>query len=969
MSLAARNKPFRYAQAKPIKTQAYKLPTLSGPPAYSSGIASSDEFIATGYGSTKGSVIILPTDEKQYKPASTPFTVSAHASELGDLAFNPFVANQLATGAADGTVKLWNIPSGGLTANLSTPEAKFDGMDIVHSLAFHPSASGVLASGHKNGVSIFDLEAQAEKFAFKVEGFGKDITSVHWSRNGGLLAAVAKNAALSVFDPRSGAANVLSSAVPNTLIKKLQHGVFIGGDATQEYLLLFGVSSGQRPVMTWVDPRNPSAALKTHDFDFSQGYALPVYEHDSSTLYYTIRGSEMIALLDVEVESNKPPQVWPSHTFSANQPVKGLCLLPKRACTTGQNEIERVFTLGADAVEAYSVTVPRKLQGFSADLFPDTSSTVAAHSAASYASGKDEEPKKTSMVAIHEAGGSSTAAADAARAAGLAVAAGKLSVSSPTNAGSTVAASAASSSSTSNTLSPAHRGSVTSPAGRERGSSAAVYVPSNTRASIDNKLRKSVFTHCTGAEPPSQFQSYFDLKLGNTLALAENIAANETFFAVPWKASGGSAIAVFRLAKDAQGRAPPTQPCVRGHKSPASCFEFSPFDQHQLATGSVEGQVFLWRIPAGGVTSDMNDPEAIISCGGKVGMIKYHPYVAGILFVVVSGFDGHSVEVWNINGAKGAQEKPAKAFEGLHPEPLIDISVHPRSHQLATTCKDGKSRILSLSTGKVLHEWSPPESVKDTRILWVGNDRVLTCGFGGQGQRSMSLFEIPSSGAPKLLQTIELDRVSYLPLPRYDPDTKLVYLANAGGMLIPLFQISAAAPHIEQLNIFQTQSDAVGFVLLEKRLCDVSKVEIQRALKLTKDAVLPVTYSVPRKRLTFFQDDLYPPTRVAQPEMSAEDFLSGKYADGKDQTLTSLRPQGMEPLSEAPEEEMTEKQLKYAAKLAADSAPKAVGALGHTSAEEVKQHFLGLQANVAGGSRFDARVDNSRVDVDESEWD
>lgn len=68
-------------------------------------------------------------------------------------------------------------------------------------------------------------------------------------------------------------------------------------------------------------------------------------------------------------------------------------------------------------------------------------------------------------------------------------------------------------------------------------------------------------------------------------------------------------------------------------------------------------------------------------------------------------------------------------------------------------------------------------------------------------------------------------------------------------------------------------------------------------------------------------------------------------------------------------EELTERQLRYAAKLAADAAPKPVGALGHTSAEEVKQHFLALQGHVAGGSRFDARQDNSRVDVDESEWD
>ena len=63
------------------------------------------------------------------------------------------------------------------------------------------------------------------------------------------------------------------------------------------------------------------------------------------------------------------------------------------------------------------------------------------------------------------------------------------------------------------------------------------------------------------------------------------------------------------------------------------------------------------------------------------------------------------------------------------------------------------------------------------------------------------------------------------------------------------------------------------------------------------------------------------------------------------------------------------RQQKYASKLAADAAPKPVGALGHTSEAEVRDHFLSLQANVGAGNRWDARVDSSRVDVDESEWD
>jgi len=60
---------------------------------------------------------------------------------------------------------------------------------------------------------------------------------------------------------------------------------------------------------------------------------------------------------------------------------------------------------------------------------------------------------------------------------------------------------------------------------------------------------------------------------------------------------------------------------------------------------------------------------------------------------------------------------------------------------------------------------------------------------------------------------------------------------------------------------------------------DVEKVEIIKAIKLTKDAALPYSHTVPRKRLEYFQDDLFPNTRAVQSIMSNEEFFSGKYGD------------------------------------------------------------------------------------------
>ena len=47
-------------------------------------------------------------------------------------------------------------------------------------------------------------------------------------------------------------------------------------------------------------------------------------------------------------------------------------------------------------------------------------------------------------------------------------------------------------------------------------------------------------------------------------------------------------------------------------------------------------------------------------------------------------------------------------------------------------------------------------------------------------------------------------------------------------------------------------------------MCDVRKVEIRRILKLTPDGVVPMKVRVPRQRMEFFQDDLFPNTRALQ---------------------------------------------------------------------------------------------------------
>jgi WD40 repeat protein len=180
-------------------------------------------------------------------------------------------------------------------------------------------------------------------------------------------------------------------------------------------------------------------------------------------------------------------------------------------------------------------------------------------------------------------------------------------------------------------------------------------------------------------------------------------------------AAGGSAIAVFLLSK--LGRAPAMQYCVRGHESQATTFALSPFNEHQLVSGSVEGSVMVWRLPENGLTSDLNDPERTLSAAGKMSLVLYHPTVADVLLTVAFAFDGHVIELWDLSAAvTSAKQQPTRTLN-LHSEPIIDVDVHPRSHQLVTSCRDGRVRVVHIASARIVHEWTPAESVR-TRVYF-----------------------------------------------------------------------------------------------------------------------------------------------------------------------------------------------------------------------------------------------------------
>ena len=86
--------------------------------------------------------------------------VQGHSSSVLDFDWNPFDDSMVASASDDSTVKVWQIPEGGLTENLTEPLVDLKGHGRkVTLLKFNPTVNNVLAScSGDQTVKIWDIE-------------------------------------------------------------------------------------------------------------------------------------------------------------------------------------------------------------------------------------------------------------------------------------------------------------------------------------------------------------------------------------------------------------------------------------------------------------------------------------------------------------------------------------------------------------------------------------------------------------------------------------------------------------------------------------------------------------------------------------------------------------------------------------------------------------------------------------------
>ncbi|XP_076863191.1 coronin-2B isoform X1 [Brachyhypopomus gauderio] len=315
--------------------------------------------------------------------------VCGHQGSVLDIKWCPFRDNIIASCSEDCSVRIWEIPDGGLRRNMTQAQMVLTGHSRrVGLIEWHPTCSGILYSAAYDGkILLWNVEKGVA--VRMIDGHSDVVLCMSFNTDGSLLATSCKDRKLRILDARSG--RVLQEA--DGMRHRVSRVVFLGN---MNRVLTTGVSQwNTRQVALW-DQEDLSVPITEEEVDGLPGLLLPFYDADTHMLYLAGKGDGNIRYYEVSPEK---PYLQYLMEYSSSTPQKGLGVLPKRGLDVGVCEVFRFYKLVTlkGLVEPISMIVPRRSETFQEDLYPMTAGAEPALTAEEWLSGINRGPVLVSL--------------------------------------------------------------------------------------------------------------------------------------------------------------------------------------------------------------------------------------------------------------------------------------------------------------------------------------------------------------------------------------------------------------------------------------------------------------------------------------------------------------------------------------------------------------------------------------------
>lgn len=408
---------------------------------------------------------------------------------------------------------------------------------------------------------------------------------------------------------------------------------------------------------------------------------------------------------------------------------------------------------------------------------------------------------------------------------------------------------------------------------------------SGTKTSVDKsnmtalKVEEKDYTRkYLQGKPQHPRHSYTSLvglnaSLPNTARL---IHTTPKHIAIPLAGSGGR-IAIIPYKKS--GRLPPLLNGFTGGAQVVD-FELDRLQSHRLVSAHVDQTVKVWIIP-----DDIEDQEVDIDTASvhlkgmdKIVAVSLHPHAKDLLMVTTST----KIHLFDIAAGK---ELVSFACRGV-----ANSCWALGGSRIAVGKSDKSVVILEARTGKELHSFSSAHSsTRPFRLQYVGDNRLITAGFGRGSTRQLALYD---ANTGEILQVHDMDiSPSPFALPHFDEMSNILYLIPRGSSVILPFHIMSDS--FTALPQYSAADPVMGTTFLAPQDLDTREVEVARCLRLSTNEITVVGFHIPRPSGDYFHDDIYPTEvrDVYSASLTAMEWFSG--ADAKRHKTVDLNPENL----------------------------------------------------------------------------
>lgn len=302
----------------------------------------------------------------------------------------------------------------------------------------------------------------------------------------------------------------------------------------------------------------------------------------------------------------------------------------------------------------------------------------------------------------------------------------------------------------------------------------------------------------------------------------------------------------------------------------------------------------------------------------KIITIKHHTTAQSLLLSVSEDHGNPTLRLWNTATALLVLSVPLPPGAGI-----FSAAFTPDSTLVAIGTKSKTILVLDPRSPSNILSIPAHDSLRPIHVAWLSSTHFVSTGFSKSASRELFLYSVDSVTAPTVLRRIAQQTLDVSPAPLFplvDLDTSIIFLYSKGERTCSAFEVDLEAqePSFSALPPFGTGSLArklshthgmitdyimlivrfffllsVGFSFLPKRLSNIKQCEILSSLRLTATTIEVVSFTIPKAKLEYFQDDIFIPTRdVEHSTLSAEAWIEGGYATSR---LIDLRPHDMLP--------------------------------------------------------------------------